>query len=461
MPQKGPQTDALLKADTPELFFGGSRGGGKTSWLLGDYGGGVPVYGPNWFGVFFRRTYPELEEVIRQAHEIYPRTGATWHHSAKEYRWPNGAVLQFRYLERDADVHRYQGRQWTWIGFDELTNWPTDYAYRAIMACLRWTAADVPTKRLRASGNPGGVGHHWVKARFVDPAPTGYVPIKDPQTGMVRMFIPSRVTDNKLLLEKDPEYVARLKGIGSQELVRAWLEGDWSVTLGAYFPEFSVDRHVVKPFPIPAEWMRIAGFDWGSARPFSMHWAAVSTGEGVGEALKIPRGAIVVYKEGYGGDNNEGWKWHSARVADWLLKVEGDDKPVYRRADPACWQESGGPSVAEVMAGRGLRFSPGDNKRIPGWDQIRARLVGEDDKPMLYIFSTCTHLIRTLPAAQHDIAKPEDLDTDGEDHALDSLRMIVTSRPYARPKKTAPEDITRRPTINEMWAAKEGDREWT
>lgn len=441
-PQPGPQTDAITADWCDELFYGGAAGGGKSDFLLGDYVQDVPTYGEAWRGVIFRRTYPELEELIARSKEIYPQSGGQWFEQPKWWKWHNGAILRMRYLERPDDALRYQGHQYTWIGWDELTQWASPFAYRYLRGRLR-SATHVPNKRIRSAANPGGVGHHWVKHEFIDPAPGGYVPIRDPETGMERMFIPSRLRDNTILMQSDPGYVGRLKGLGSPELVRAMLEGDWSVVTGAFFPEWSTAQHVVPPVKLPDHWYRYGAIDWGSARPFAVLWIAVSDGT----LPQFPRGALVVYREWYGsnGEPNVGVRMTADAVGDGVAQRQEKDprfngSRIAHYCDPAMFTADGGPSIAERMArAGGLVLNRADNARVQragamgGWDQVRQRLVGEDDRPMLYVFSTCTHLIRTLPALQHDPDRPEDVDTDGEDHAPDALRYGCMARPYVRP----------------------------
>jgi hypothetical protein len=433
-PQPGPQTEAISASWCPELFFGGARGGGKSDYLLGDFLRDVPTYGADWRGVLFRRTYPELQEIIVRSRAIYGPTGATWREADKEWHWPNGAFMRLRYLEREADASRYQGHQYTWIGWDELTQWPADAGYRMLFACLR-SAADVRTKRVRAAGNPGGPGHQWVKARFIDPAPGGFQPVRDETAPWERMFVPSRVEDNAILLRADPAYVERLRGAGSPELVRAWLEGDWAVISGAFFPEFATAKHIVRPVKMPNEWARFRAMDWGSARPFSVGWYAVSDGT----MAEFPRGALIRYREWYGSDGrpNVGLRMTAEQVADGIKAREAQDGDrMLGVADPAIFAEDGGPSIAERMQRRGVIFRPADNKRVAqrgamgGWDQVRSRLRGDGERPALFIFDTCKDLIRTLPALQHDQQRPEDLDTEAEDHAADELRYACMSRPY-------------------------------
>jgi hypothetical protein len=452
-PQVGPQTEAILATWCDELFYGGAAGGGKSDFLLGDFLQDVPTYARAWQGVLFRRTYNELEDLLRRSREIYPSSGAVWHEQAKTWTWKNGASLRMRYIERDADATRYQGHQYTWIGWDELTQWPTDYGYRFLRARLR-SAQDVPTKRIRAAANPGGVGHHWVKAYFVDPEPCGYRPIRDPVVGARRMFIPARLRDNAILLAADPTYRDRLKGLASDAMVRAWLEGDWTVIEGAFFDCWRYDRHVLEPFKVPLEWTRFRSMDWGSAKPFSVGWWAIVGDDYVTEKKRfLPRGAMVRYKEWYGAVGpNVGTKMTAEQVAAGIVKREAKDQLVYGVLDPACFKEDGGPSIAErinrVLIAAKLRpFHEADNARVPtagrmgGWDQMRARLLGENDVPMIYCMENHAASIRTIPALQHDRDKIEDVDTESEDHAGDEWRYACMSRPFVPAARKVTESI--------------------
>lgn len=442
-PQPGPQTEAIMADWCQELFYGGAAGGGKSDFLLGDFLQDTTTYGRNWQGILFRRTYNELEELIRRSREIYPGSGAVWHEQPKTWTWPNGATLRMRYIERDNDATRYQGHQYTWIGWDELTQWPTDYGYRYLRARLR-SAQDVPTKRIRAAANPGGVGHHWVKRYFVEPAPGGFMPLVDPVTQAQRMFIPARLRDNRILVQSDPTYADRLRGLSSNAMVRAWLEGDWTVIEGAYFDCWRYDKHVVEPFAVPQDWVRFRAADWGSSKPFSIGWWAIAGDDHPTEGGVIPRGALVKYREWYGAvADNTGMKLTAEAVANGITERErGDPRLRYAVLDPSCFREDGGPSIAErinlILQGTRMRpFHEADNSRVPqrgsmgGWDQMRARLVGLDGRPMIYFFNTCVDSIRTIPALQHDQDRTEDVNSDSEDHAADECRYACMSRPYS------------------------------
>lgn len=426
-PQPGPQFAAYCARWCDILFYGGARGGGKSDYLLGDFIQDVPNFGKNWRGVIFRRTYDELEEIIHRSFEIYPQTGAEFAAVKRTWQWPNGAFLKMRYLERMQDAARYQGHQYTWVAWDELTNWPDPDPFNAIMACVRGGHSKISVKRVRASGNPGGPGHTWVKERFVDPCPMGYEPFFDNRTQMWTMYIPARVSDNLRLLENDPDYVGRLKASGSPELVRCWLEGDWNAVVGAYFAEFQIDKHIVTPCRIPDHWVKFQSYDHGTASPFDCSWWAVSDGENP----QFPRGALICYRQWYGAESaNKGLKMRNEDIAQGILRRESE-QVTFRVADPSIFKCDGGPSIAEQFARVGVRYQPGDNKRIAGWAQVRSRLQGAD-RPMIYWFSNCVDAIRTIPAAQHDRNNPEDLDTEVEDHHLDSCRYACMARPWIR-----------------------------
>jgi len=397
----------------------------NTDYLLGDWLQDVDKYGEAWQGIFIRRTYDDLRHAIKRSQQVFGATGDCMYKvTAKEWQWENGATLRFVYLDSSQDASRFQGHEFVWIAFDEIGQWSDDAGYLMLTACLR-SSHDVPTKRIRATANPGGPGHHWVKARFIDYAPDGYKPFDDPETNITRMFIPSKVSDNKILLEKDPDYADRLKGVGSPELVRAWLEGDWTAITGAYFSEFSTKRHVRRPFKIPPHWLKFRAFDWGSAAPFACLWFAVSDGtiEGLG------KGTLVVYREWYGASGpNKGLRMRQEDVARGIIEREERGEIItYSVADPAMFKEEGGPSIAEVFYREGVNFRRADNARIVGWNNIRSRLIGDDDGyPGLVFFSTCTNCIRTVPALQHDLKKQEDIDTTGDDHCFAAGTLVAT-----------------------------------
>lgn len=454
-PRSKPQ-EAFIACPVFEVFFGGARGSLKTDGVLGDWLRHADLYGTNAIGLMVRRNRVQLMETYERAKQIYTLLGFKFNDSEHTVRAPNGARLRFAYLERDSDAEEYQGHSYTRVYVEEIGNFPSQAPVMKLMATLR-SAAGVPCG-FRATGNPGGPGQHWVKARYIDPAPQGWKIIKtefkNPWSGEIvtrdRVFIPGKITDHDLL---GAAYIANLQMSGSPELVRAWLEGDWTVVAGAFFPEFSMERHVIKPFEIPAHWSRIRSMDWGSARPFSVGWYAVSDGS----LPKIARGALVKYREWYGMRENQynvGLKLTAEEVADGIRVLEGKEEHIADAVlDPSAFTQDGGPSIAERMQTRKVNFRPADNKRVArsgalgGWDQLRARLKGDDERPLILFFSTCVHTIRTIPALQHDELKAEDVDTESEDHAADETRYACMSRPITHdapgePKPKFPLDRT-------------------
>lgn len=456
-PQPGPQKN-LIDCPVKEIFYGGARGGGKTDGVLGKYILKSQRYRNAFNAVFFRRELPMLDDAVERSQQIYGPLGAEFNEVKKTWRFPWGGRLRFRPLERVADADKYQGQNLTDACVEEAGQYPDAKPIDRLNGVLR-SAAGVPTQ-LILTGNPGGAGQQWIKSRYIDPAPMGMQILKRvlPNGAEHRyIFIPSRVQHNRILLQNDPDYINRLHLVGTPELVKAWLEGDWSAVEGAYFSEFSAEAHVVAPRALPAHWLRFRAMDWGSARPFSVGWYAVSEGD-----AGFPKGALIRYREWYGSPKdqpNVGLKLTAEAVAKGIIEREAPGETItYSVIDPSAFKMDGGPSIAETMARHKVFFKPADNTRIGangamgGWDQVRARLNGEEGKPMLYLFGTGIHLIRTLPSAQHDEARPEDLDSDSEDHALDELRYACMSRPYVpvRPK-SEPARYLHQMTANELF----------
>lgn len=466
-PQPGPQT-ALLECPIFEVFYGGARGGGKTESSIGDWLQHSSMYGEEAIGIFVRRKLTQLSEVIARTKQIFPKLGGKYNEQQKTWTMANGARLKFVYLERDSDAEEYQGHSYTRVYVEEVTNFPSPNPINKLRATLR-SGSGVPTG-MRLTGNPGGAGHNWVKARYIDPEPKGFRVIAEECeievegvksiVSLERVFIPSKLGDNTLLMRNDPTYVLRLRQSGSEALVKAWLTGDWNIIDGAYFDEFSEELHVIPykdfhPF-LSASMPKFRAFDWGSAKPFSVGWYVVmDTDLELPDGRFIPKGAIVKYKEWYGASGiNKGLKMTADMVAQGIYEREKGEIMKWAVADPAIFTRDGGPSIAETMAIHRVTWRRADNKRIAGWTQLRGRLVGNSGIPMLYFCDSCVDTIRTLPVLQHDEGNPEDLDTEGEDHAADETRYAVMSRPWL-PAVKIPE-VTRYPklpqqmTINEL-----------
>jgi hypothetical protein len=426
--------------------FGGARGGGKTFGSLGDWWLHAEAYGPNARGLMLRKARADLKDTIAIATELFGNA-AKWITGDAYFQFRNGARLYMAYLENEQDAQSYQGWSLTRVYLEEITQFTSLEPMLRLLATLR---SPFGIKcQMKATCNPGGPSHFAVKSMFIDHGPNTI--IRDPESGLSRVFIPSRVEDNPALLKNDPGYINRLKGVGSPQLVKAWLEGDWDVVEGAFFPEFSKARHVVAPFAIPPQWIKFRSMDWGSASPFSIGWWTVVQDSFEHDGHVVPRGAIVRYREWYGakpGFGNKGLGMTALEVARGILKRETDERGkreyiAYGILDPAAFAVVSGPSIAETMVREKVSFRRADNirvsrdRRMGGWDQLRARLKGNaEGQPLIFLFSHCRDLIRTLPMMVHDPVNPEDLDSDGEDHAVDETRYACMSRPYLARNET-------------------------
>lgn len=477
-PQPGPQTE-LIRCPVFEVFYGGARGGGKTESSIGDWLDHSARYGENAIGIFVRRKLTQLSEVIARTQQLFPKLGATYNVQQKTWTMKNGARLKFVYLEKDSDAEEYQGHSYTRVYVEEVTNFPTPDPINKLRATLR-SGAGVPVG-MRLTGNPGGAGHNWVKRRYIDPAPQGFkimtedeaIEYIDFETGehvkkvvsLSRVFIPSKIKDNQLLMKNDPTYILRLRQSGSAALVKAWLEGNWNIVDGAFFDNWDSDL-IIRPVDfldrIPAHALRFRSFDWGSAKPFSVGWWAVSDG-----TWGLPKGALFRYREWYGASGiNKGLKLDAEIVAEGIVNKEKGEHISYGVADPSIFIRNGGPSIAENMFRKGCMWKKADNKREPGWQQMRMLLGnipllqnepdGPKSEPMLYLSETCEDSIRTIPTLQHDEDHMEDLDTEAEDHVADDWRYGVMSRPWIKyapvAKGSGLPKLPSEVTINELLA---------
>jgi hypothetical protein len=436
-PNKGPQVD-FLAAPEKEVLYGGAAGGGKSFAMLVD----LLRYASNsnHRALLLRRTLSELTELIDQSRKLYPKAfpGAVFRESKNTWSFPSGATALFSYVDKDNDVTRYQGQSFTWIGVDELGQYPTPYVWNYLRSRLRTTDPEIQTY-MRASANPGGVGGWWLKKMFVDPAvPNDPFWATDIDSGNIlrygpnhpthadkplyqRRFIPARLTDNPFLMESG-EYEAMLLSLPEVER-RRLLEGDWDVADGAAFSEFDRSKHVVEPFEVPYNWPRLRAADYGYSSPSCVLWGAVDWD-----------GNIWVYRELY----DKGYTGETlARIINAL--EEHDPLMQISVLDGACWSKHGtGPSIAETMIRNGTRWVPADKNRIPGKIELHRRLAVDErtDEPKLKIFSTCTNLIRTLPTIPLSKTNSEDVDTKADDHAYDALRYMCMTRPTGLPQNS-------------------------
>lgn len=468
-PQPGPQA-ALMTCPLPLIFFGGARGGGKTDGVLGKWAAKERRYGSGFNAIMFRRTTVSSEDAIERSKQLYTPLGGTYNESKSLWRMPNGGRVGFRYLDSIRDAEEWQGRNLTDAWIEEAGQYAEPTPIDRLFGVLR-SSRGVPVQMI-LTANPGGAGQHWLSERFgLHPLPSRAVMrrVKINEGEIDAAVIPSRLQDNPILTSADPGYVSRLQLVGSASLVRAWLDGDWSAVEGAFFDCWSTVRHVVEPFTVPASWPRFRSGDWGSASPFSFGWwAVVSDDHRLPDGRILPRGCLVRYREWYGmkpGQPNVGLKLHAEAVGQGIAEREVGETVPIGVLDPSAFKEDGGPSIASrIMAGSGNKvvFRPADNTRVAGrgamggWDQVRARLVGDaEGRAMMVVFSTCRDTIRTLPVLQHDPLRPEDLDTDTEDHAADDVRYACMSRPWVAPARPAT------PPKRDRWDREpEDERSW-
>ncbi len=430
----------FLESKKKYIAFGGARGGGK-SWAVRTKAKLLALHYPGIRLLIVRRTYQELESNhIRQLRaELY--NIAQYKAATRTFTFPNGSTLEFGYCAGDGDMDRYQGSEYDVIFLDECTQLREQWM-RQFAACLR--GVNKFPKRIYYTCNPGGPGHSYIKRLFIDRR------FEPGENGDDYVFIPARVTDNKALLAAQPEYLQQLKAL-PRRLRQAWLEGRWDLFQGQVFSEFTDDpthyadrrfTHVIPAFDVPREWRVYRSYDFGYAKPFSCGWWAVDHD-----------GVLYRILELYGCTStpNEGVLWTPDRQFAEIRRIENEHPYLRGReitgvADPAIWDCSRGFSVEEQIRRvfSGVIFRRGDNTRMPGKMQLHERLkFGEDGRPMLYVFSTCRDFIRTIPSLVYDAHRPEDIDTDGEDHIYDETRYFLMARPIAP-----------RPTVNkppEKW----------
>ena len=447
-----PRQQLFMSRGEDEALYGGAAGGGKSDALVMEALRQVHI--PHYKGLILRKTYPQLAELIDKSLNYYPRAfpGAKYNDSKHTWRFPSGAQIVFGSMQHSKDKQNYQGKAYDFIAFDELTHFTwEEYSY-----LFSRNRANGPGTRcyIRASANPGGIGHGWVKERFI----TAGAPLhtlweknaillpdgSEHKTWHSRVFIPAKVTDNEILMRNSPEYLARLATLPEAER-KALLDGNWDSYSGQYFTEWRDDpshyadrrfTHVIDPFDVPAGWRIYRSFDWGYNKPFSCGWWALDYD---GVAYRI----LELY--GCTGTPNTGVRWTPQQVFAEIHRIECEHpflrgKQITGVADPAIFASDGGESIAEAGSRCGVYFSPGDHQRIPGWMQMHHRLAfDENGQAMMYIFRNCKAFIRTVPALIYDERKVEDLDTEGEDHVADEARYFCMMRPI-KPRPSAAVD---------------------
>ena len=454
-PFDGPQREFCERGEY-EVLFGGAKGPGKTDCLIAE---AARLYEhPNYHGLILRRTFPRLQEIIDRCWQLYPKMGGEYR--ASEHRWyfKSGAKITLGHVQHEDDKRNYHGKEFHFIGFDELTEFSsTQYSF--ILANVRMAKGGLDLQ-IRATTNPGGPGHVWVKEYFVDTCkPTEWVDYfsgdgvvrkmavpgvhVDPLTGTSRCFVPATVYDNAAIMINDPGYVSRLEALPHVEKLRL-LHGDWKTFEGQVFVELSQRIHGCEPQAIPGEWEKFMAFDWGYAKPWCALWFAVDYD-----------GIIYLYRELYGCKEDQhdiGLRQTNAEICRAILDAE-KEKVKYRVADPACWSptklrgsnKAHGPSFIEDAANDGLFFLKADNDRLRGKQQCHMRfmLETETDKngevikeyPRFVAFNDCKNWWRTMTQIREDVKNPEDVDTDQEDHLYDTTRYAFMSRPVTPQRK--------------------------
>ena len=453
-----PRQLAFMSRPEDEALYGGSAGGGKSDALVIEATRQVDI--PHYKGLILRKTYPQLTELIDKSLRYYPAAFPDARYNASEHTWrfKSGAKITFGSMQHSKDKLNYQGKAYDFIAFDELTHFTYD-EYIYLSSRNRPNGAGTRCY-IRATANPGGIGHGWVRDRFITAAPPmttiwDKVSVQHPDGRQEtkyrsRIFVPSSVFDNKILLENDPEYLTRLAALPEAER-KALLYGDWDSYSGQFFAEWKNDpthyqdrrwTHVIDPFEIPDGWKIYRSFDWGYNKPFSCGWWAVDYD---GVAYRI----LELY--GCTKTPNEGLKWTPHQVFEEIHRIETthrwlQGKSIVGVADPAIWSTDTGESIADVAGKFHVFFQKGDNQRIPGWLQLHYRLAqDENGMSMMYVFSNCKAFIRTFPSLIYDEHKVEDLDTEGEDHQADEARYFAMSRPIKPRMAAAVDEYSKNP----------------
>lgn len=474
-PQPGSQV-SFLTCPVFEALYHGTRGPGKTDALLMSFAQFVGRgYGAGWRGVIFRETYPQLADIVAKSEKWFRRIfpGAKFNRSPSgpygmQWVFPDGERLLFRHMNRADDYWNYHGHEYPFIGWEELTNWADDGCFRSMFACCRSSRADVP-RMIRATTNPYGKGHNWVADRYrlhgqwwqtvyIDDAKTAEGKPEPP-----RVAIHGHIDENKILLAADPNYKTTIVAAASnQAMASAWSDGSWDLVAGGMFDDVW-DRNVnnVGDFEVPSTWRICRAFDWGSSRPFSVGWYAISDGSDLrfvdGKVKATVRGDVFRVREWYGwtGRPNEGQRMLAVDVAAgiierevlWGWRTTRGTRVQPGPADSAIYTVENGPSVADSMAkpvridGRiyhGVPWVAADKRpgsRKVGWEQVRKmiqRAKAKEGKPreepgFFVIGARCPQFLRTMIVLPRDQKDLDDVDTDAEDHIGDEVRYLVRS----------------------------------
>lgn len=400
--------------DAEEVVYGGAKGGGKSCALIME----AFVYATEYPGAtiyLFRETYDDLEaNLITEWKEKVPEQLYEYNESKHIAKLINGSTVRFRYVRSYQDAKKYQGRSFDFIGVDELTK-HEEKTIQELLSCLR-SPKGFPT-RFRATCNPGGIGHAWVKKRYILATDKGEKSTVDEVSGNTISFIPAKVYDNKQIMDNDPAYVRRLENL-PEDKRKAYLHGDWDAFEGQAFDEWRDDIHIVKPFEIPSTWRRIRAIDYGRTAPFCCLWGALD-----------PDNNLFIYREAYQSGLD------ATDQAKLVIELSMGETVYETILDSACWiPNQHGESIADTYSDNGLYCDQASKNRLNGKDRVHKWLkvipdIDGTDYSRLRVFKNCSNLIRTLPALPLDDKHIEDVDTDAEDHAYDALRYMVMAIP--------------------------------
>lgn len=477
-PIPGTSQEIALDTRCNETLYTGTRGPGKSDTQLMRFRRRVGIgYGPAWRGIIFDREYKHLDDLITKSKKWFNRfnDGATYYPStsALKWVWPSGEELLFRVISKKEDYNNYHGHEYPFIGWNELTKYPSGELYHMMMSCNRssWTwEKDAPIDpktherislppiplEVFSTCNSYGPGHGWVKRDFIDVASYGEIverktTIFNPRTQEEEEVTRTQVTifgswrENIYL---DKQYLAVLSALTDEALKASWWNGDWDIVAGGAFDDvWKRNIHVVPRFQVPATWRIDRTFDWGSTQPFSVGWWAEANGDEAtlpnGEKFCPVPGSLVQCGEWYGSKGiatNKGMKMSGGDIAlgirqrevqmladEWILK-----QPIAGPADNQISNinESDNETIEYKMAAKGIRWtesakSPGARKI--GFDLMRERYqaatIGEG--PALYHMDHCRASIATIPGLPRDEDDMDDVDTDAEDHPYDMTRYRV------------------------------------
>lgn len=417
---------AFIDSQAFETLFGGAAGGGKSYGQLID-GLLYALKYPKSKQIIFRSTFADLEKsLIRTSMDLYPLSIADYNSSKHTWKFKNGSIVDFGYIQYEKDVYQYQSAEYDVIRFDELTHF-TEFMYTYMISRCR--GANPYPKCIKSSTNPGGVGHNWVKERFIDIGAPNVIHTCKLETGetTTRIFIPSLVQDNKFMLTYDPDYIKRLDALPEKER-RALKYGDWDIFDGQFFTEFKRDIHVIEPFEIPKDWYIYFVMDYGLDK-LAGYWIAVDYNNNAYVFREVYESNLLV-----------------SQARDKIKEMT--DEPIYLYlAPPDLWNrhKETGKSTADIFEEGDITLYKTNNDRIQGWLQMKEWLKPYKDEQgcmtaRLKIFNTCKNLIRCLPQVQHDEKRVGDIANEPHEltHSVDAIRgfcVYWTQEPIFMPKK--------------------------